>query len=249
VTNHPHPLGRNKEHDPASRAYQVAHKLLVKHNVTHLVGPHLDQADLGSCEGNTANEWLNWNKALPNRIRFNNTIRRPGSSRLRTTEEQAVLLYGKATHLDNDQIPGYYPPTDTGTSAVGVAKAMQFYAAIDGYDWTFDFESFLGQLQKTPVMLGTNWYAGMFEINAQGFVAPSPSDQDPDGGHAYLAHALDYAHERVGCTNHWVNDDGTPWGVRIGNHDGSFWIKMGMLEQLLIHEQGESMVPRLLAAV
>ena len=129
---------------PASRAYSLTHKALVKRNITHLIGPHLDQGELGSCEGNTADEWLNWAKALPNRARFNKTIGR--SARLRTTEEQAVLLYGKATHLDNDDIPGYYPPTDTGTSGVGVAKAMQFYGALDGYDWTFDFDSFLGQV-------------------------------------------------------------------------------------------------------
>ena len=89
---------------------------------------------------------------------------------------------------------------------------------------------------------------GCSKYDVKGYVAPGPRDTDPDGGHAYLAHAVDWTQNRVGCTQHWVNDDGTPWGVRIGNHDGSFWMRMSVLEQLLIHEQGESMVPRLLVA-
>lgn len=240
----PHLLGRNLEHDPLSRNFPHYLKRLTQpHNVIHALRmPHLDQGDLGSCEGNTAAEWLGTGKALDNRKAFNKRLGRPLLSF--PTEHDAVDLYSKATTLDNDEFPATYPPEDTGTSAVGIAKALQSFGAIERYDWTFTWQAFLATLQKQPVMLGTNWYDSMMEVDAEGYVHISGSE--PNGGHAFLAFACDFKRNRVGCTNHWSNDDGTPWGVKIGQHQGNFWISFTDLERLLIHEQGESLVPVLM---
>lgn len=244
-----HPLGRTLEHDPRSWDFQHPRGELVRKNVFHaLNAPHLDQGRVGSCEGNTAAEWLNCAKALKNRRAYNAKIADPRYSDY-LKERDAVRLYSAATNLDNDQIPGHYPPSDTGTSGVGIAKALQNAGAITRYNWTFTWASFLAALQLQPVMLGTNWYDSMFEVTSTGYVVtPKRSKANPVqpvGGHAYLAHVLDFKNERIGCTQHWVNDDGTPWGVKIGGYWG-FWLDFLDAEQLLINEQGDSLVPVLM---
>lgn len=239
----PHLLGRKQEHDERSRAFARTARIVRPRNVSHtLHGPHLNQGDLGSCEGNTAAEWLNCAKALKNRRSFNDV---DGARSNRYLDEaDAVTLYSAATVADG--FPGDYPPSDTGTSGLGIAKAMLQAGALTRYDWTFTWAAFLSALQTQPVMLGTVWYDSMFAPNASGVVTISRRDMNPVGGHAYLAFVLDYRMQRIGCTNHWVNDDGTPWGVRIGGHDGCFWLPFLVAQRLLINEQGESLVPVLL---
>lgn len=242
-----YPLGRNLEHDPRSRSFKHPVRRAALHqNVTHTLNmPHLDQGSIGSCEGNTAVEFLGCARAVNNRKAFWQATSLNRSTRY-PTETQAVRLYSKATWLDDDGIPGRYPPTDTGTSGVGIAKAMKALGGLAQYNWTFTWDAFLAALQTQPVMLGTSWYDSMFNHDASGHViAPSSSDQ-PVGGHAYLAYAIDWTHSRVGCTNHWANPDGTPWGIKIGGHNGSFWIHFPLLQHLLINEQGDSLVPVLM---
>lgn len=247
----PHLLGRTLEHDPRSRNYEHPIGAVPLKNVTHVLNmPHLDQANLGSCEGNTAAEFLGTAKAIRNRQAYNKANKRMTSEFLR--EKDAVKLYGKATTLDNDEIDGEYPPTDTGTSGNGIAKAMRAMGGLVTYNWTFAWDKFLYALQFQPIMLGLNWYESMFEYDAAGFVIPPKTSADPDGGHAVLAYAyrtvtggrLGYG--SIGCTNHWVNDDGSPWGVKIGGHEGSFWFRDNFLQELLIHQQGDSLVPVLM---
>jgi len=241
-----HPLGRNREHDPRSRRFAAPKLAITKTNVIHtLNAPHLNQGQLGSCEGNTAAEFLSCSKALRNRFAYWRK-QHARSVYAYPKEDQAVRLYSVATSLDNDGIPGIYPPEDTGTSGVGIAKALQQAGALLNYNWTFTFNDFLATLESQPIMLGTNWYESMFEHDWSGYVITPGRADEPIGGHAYLAYALDWTHERVGCTNHWVDDDGTPWGVKIGGHQGSFWIRFPFLQRLLIDEQGESLVPVLM---
>lgn len=241
-----HLLGRNLERDERSRAFKHSvEKIVRKRNVVHTLSmPHLDQGNIGSCEGNTAMEFLGTAKALRNRRAYWATKIGSRGKTSYPTEREAVEAYGLATTLDNDQIPGRYPPSDTGTSGLGIAKAMQQLGAIRNYNWTFTFEAFLATLQTRPIMLGTNWYQSMFEVTDAGFVHVQGSNAV--GGHAYLAYAVDFTHERVGCTNHWRNEDGTLWGVKIGEHNGSFWICFNDLERILIKEQGDSLVPVLM---
>lgn len=251
MTIGPHLLGRNREHDPRSWNYRVTAPTVVTFpGVIHtLAAPPLDQGDIGSCEGNTAAEFLNCGKAIRNRQAFWVGRGAPPTKGFNTrkylAEINAVTLYEAATRLDNDDIPGTYPPIDTGTSGVGVAKAMKQYGAIDEYGWTFTFKDFMSVLQLQPVMLGTNWYESMMEVTNRGFVVGPGVGAEPAGGHAFLAFAYSSRRDAVGCTNHWTNDDGTPWGIQIGQHRGCFWITTEFLEQLLIREQGESLVPKL----
>lgn len=240
----PHLLGRTLEHDPASRNYEHPVRRLTRpRNVTHtLNAPTMDQGQVGSCEGNTAAEFLNCAKAVRNRIAYNKADDSRFDGRSYLDQIDAVDLYSVATLLDNDHIPGIYPPTDTGTSGVGIAKAVRNAGGLERYEWTFTWEAFLATLQRQPVMLGTHWYQSMFETDSKGYVVPPRPGDQPVGGHAYLGFKFDWINQRAGCTNHWTED----WGIRIAGHGGRFWISFDLLEQLLIHEQGDSLVPVLL---
>jgi hypothetical protein len=249
-----HLLGRNLEHDPASFDYEHPIRRATQLvSTTHtLACPHLNQGNIGSCEPNTAAEFISCGKAINNRRAYWKASTGHSSTHY-LTEVQAVELYSVATRLDNDNIPGVYPPDDTGTSGVGIAKAMQAAGALRQYNWTFTWDAFLATLQHQPIMLGLNWYDSMFSHDDAGFVIPPGADDSVAGGHAILAFAWRTStsktgtkHTRTGCTNHWVNDDGTPWGVRIGEHDGCFWFDDDLLRHLLINEQGDSLVPVLM---
>jgi hypothetical protein len=228
----PHLLGRTLEHDPRSRNYAFARKTVAKPvNRLWTSGPVLDQGDIGSCEGNTATEWLNSTVNAGNRAAFWKAMRYPGSPKAYLTETNAKVLYSAATRFDNDEIPGIYPPTDTGTSAVGIAKAMKAAGGITSYQWTFGWDHFLAAIDVGPVMLGTNWYSGMFDPNKQGYVEISG---DLAGGHAYLGKGIDYKNQRVRCRNHWTKS----WGP-LG---GEFYLSFKTLQRLL-DEQGDVLIP------
>lgn len=245
---HPFPLGRTLEHDERSKQFVHPFTVAKPVNVTHvLVSPPLNQGQLGSCEGNTAAEFLNSDKAIGNRQAFNRHLGLkpvPGATAVATylDELDAQQLYSKATTLDNDEIPGKWPPTDTGTSGVGIAKSLKANGGLKKYNWTFTWSAFLAALQTQPIMLGTNWYESMFNTSRAGWVITPGKDDQPAGGHAYLAFAVDYGRNLVGCTNHW----GTDWGTTIGGYRGSFWITFELLQRLLIREHGDSLVPVLL---
>lgn len=230
----PHLLGRVVEHDPRNKNFPFPKRTITRPvSVTWpTMAPILDQGSVGSCEGHTAIGWLNCTVAAKNRAR--STFRgKPIARGVMLGNSDAVTAYTKATQLDEDA-GNTYPPDDTGTSAVGIAKSMQFYKAIDAYQWTFSWESFLAAIQTQPVMLGTNWYTGMFDPDKKGYVEPTG---EVAGGHAYLARGIDYKNQRVLCRNHW----GIKWGVR-----GEFWLRFATLQQLL-DEQGDVLVPALLS--
>lgn len=237
-----YPLGRNVEHDPQSWNYRHLAAPTPRVNVIHtLNAPCLNQGDLGSCEGNTAAEWLNSAQAISNRRAYWNANYPSTRNTTYLNERQAVDLYSRATELDDDGVATVYPPDDTGTSGLGIAKAMQAAGAVETYDWSFSFNNTLAALQTRPVMFGTNWYDGMFELDAKGCANLGPHDTDPVGGHAYLGLALDWTNERIGCQNHW----GPSWGVNIDRKAGRFWIKFSLMNRLL-SERGDVLIPRFL---
>ena len=228
----PELLGRTVDHDPRNKDHPFPVRSVAKpvSKTWGIQAPILDQGKIGSCEGNTAIEWLNTDIAVKNRKR--STFKSHDAQGF-LNEIDAVQVYSKATHLDEDKAEAY-PPTDCGTSALGIAKAMKFFKAIDSYTWSFGWDHFTAAIDHGPVMLGTNWYAGMFHPTKDGFVEISG---DVQGGHAYLARGIDYENQRVLCRNHW----GTDWGL-----EGEFYLSFATLQRLL-KEQGDVLVPTLLA--
>jgi hypothetical protein len=65
-------------------------------------------------------------------------------------EVQARILYGMATKLDG--LPGTFPPDDTGSSGLGVAKAAKALGYISAYHHAFGLEHALAALTLGPVI-------------------------------------------------------------------------------------------------
>ena len=218
-------LGRHVEHDPQSRAYALSADLLPSTytSAVHTVRiPVLNQGDLGSCTGHAAEAFAGTDPlydAIPATAKARPTIDTS------TDETQAVALYSAATRLDNVQ--GIYPPTDTGSTGVAVAKAAAKAGLISGYQHAFSLDSALKALAVSPLIVGVNWYEGYDSPAADGLVKISGSVR---GGHEFLLYGIDATRQRVLARNSW----GTSWGVQ-----GTFQFSFDDLGRLL-DEDGDA---------
>lgn len=229
IPEHPptHPaagrLGRHVRHDPRSLAY-----LYPAHEVTGLASvrherhiPVLDQGDLGSCTGNAA-EGACGTAMLYDAIPASLATRPTGDAD--GDETQAVALYSAATRLDSYR--GTYPPTDTGSDGLSVAKATKAAGLISGYTHATSLDAALKALSQQPVITGVNWYEGMDTPDTDGLVRVTGQVR---GGHEFVLDELDVEGKRVGFTNSW----GTGWGL-----DGRAYIGWDDFGRLL-DEQGD----------
>lgn len=199
-------LGRHVKHDPRSLAYRYpAGDTAALKSVRHERQiPVLDQGDLGSCTGNATEGCVG---SAP----FFGVI--PGTVKARPTgnavadEDQAVALYSAATRLDTYR--GTYPPTDTGSDGLSVAKAAQAAGLISGYQHATSLDAALAALAVQPVITGVNWYDSFDEPDKNGLIAISKSAQ-VRGGHEFCVDELDVENQRIGFTNSW----GESWGVQ-----------------------------------
>ena len=79
-------------------------------------------------------------------------------------------------------------------------------------------------------MLGIDWYEGMYEPDAFGFI---DNTGDVLGGHAILCYGVSYKYRYFRLWNSWGND----WGV-----GGSCKVSFDTMERLL-YAQGEAVFP------
>jgi hypothetical protein len=197
-------LGRHVRHDDRSRAYAYPTDGLTLTSAKHTRRiPVLDQGDLGSCTGNAGIGALGTDPFYDG-VQQHFVTDGPGRVPYGFDEFGAVALYAAATWLDD--APGHYPPDDTGSDGLSVAKALKAAGEISGYQHTFTLTDALLALGQTPVITGVSWYDRMF-------------DPDPDGrlhiggavagGHEFVVDEIDAEQERVWLTNSW----GTSWGV------------------------------------
>lgn len=198
-------LGRHVKHDPRSLRY-----LYPAHQVDGLVSvkheryvPVLDQGDLGSCTGNAA-EGACGTAMLFTGIPTTDPARPTGDAD--TDEKQAVDLYSAATALDDYQ--GTYPPEDTGSDGLSVAKAAQKAGLIAGYTHCTDLDSALKALSQQPVITGVNWYDSFDTPDGAGLIKIGKRAQ-VRGGHEFVLDELDVENKLVGFTNSW----GEGWGL------------------------------------
>jgi hypothetical protein len=196
-------LGRHVFHDPRSLAYLFPERdPATLTSVRHARQiPVLDQGNLGSCTGNAT-------EGCVGTAPFYGVI--PGTVPARPTgnaiadEDQAVALYSAATALDD--YDGTYPPEDTGSDGLSVAKAAQKAGLISGYQHCTSLNAALAALAERPVITGVSWYEGMDDPDADGRVHVTGQVR---GGHEFVLDELDVERKRVGFTNSW----GESWGV------------------------------------
>jgi len=222
------PLGRRVEHDPRSLNY--AHGVLPKTAIKSVDWPRrapiFDQKSLGSCTGNAAAGLLCTDTAA----RTGLTSVTINGHALPVDEDLAIRVYSLATQLD--QFDGAYPPTDTGSSGIGAAKALKKLGLATGYTHAFSLDALKSALQTGPVMAGTVWLESMFEPTAAGNVTVA-RDSVVAGGHEYVISAYDAGARQFRIDNSWSES----WGVR-----GSAWVTEADM-QWLLSQQGDVTVP------
>lgn len=235
-----HLLGRHVDHDARSLAY--AQGVLPKSAIQSVDWarriPILDQGQLGSCTGNAATGILGTD-SLGRTATSTVTISAAGAAASHglfpagdhaLNEAFAVALYSLATILDG--VPGTYPPTDTGSSGLGVAKALKAIGLATGYGHAFSLAALTSALQGGPVIIGIPWLNSMFTPAADGRI---PVDQSSGvaGGHEIEIAGYDAAAGEYWLTNSW----GTSWG-----QGGRGYLTAADL-QWLLSQQGDVTVP------
>lgn len=226
--------GRIKLHDPRSRSYEYPQQLpAVGKSVRHRMGaPNVDQFYTSGCVGFSGTNMLNCQSAARSRYQFN-AQRYAGSTERRRYlgNNDGLINYSNATKLD--PFNWTYPPTDQGSSAIGLMKYWKQIGVITAYEWTFSFNGFLAALQQQPLLVGTNWYDSMTYPDRDGRIRIAGS---PVGGHEYLATAILWDAKIVSFENSW----GENWGLQ-----GRFYMHFRDAETLIM-DGGDVAVPKFL---
>ena len=189
-----HPLGRHVNHDPRSRSFphlSSGRTLVSVRHTRH--APVFDQGSLGSCTGNALTGALASDPLYAGL---------PSGTTL--DEAKAVEIYSAATKID--PFEGEYPPTDTGSDGLSVAKVAKNLGLISGYRHAFSLDDALDALQDGPVITGVNWFAGFDNPDGDGNVDISGAIR---GGHEIVVDEYDADKGRIGLTNSW----GDGWGL------------------------------------
>ena len=206
-------LGRHIEHDARSRNFPAAVVPIVDTKHTRHRAA-FDQGELGSCTGNAMAG------ALMTEPYYHST-------RI-LVESNAVLLYEAATRLD--KVAGVYPPDDTGSTGLAVAKAAKRDGYISAYSHAFGLQHALGALTLAPVITGINWYTS-FDNPLPTGECPLPADATVRGGHEVELFGIDVENSQIWAYQSW----GATWGG-LGN--GTFWFSYATFERLLA-EKGD----------
>jgi hypothetical protein len=238
-------LGRHINHD--SRSVAFAEPVLPKGAVSSVNWtrriPILNQGNLGSCTGNAATGLLGTDFA--NRTATTSvTVSAAGAAAShgvfaagvhQLNEDFAVKLYSLATILDS--FSGQYPPTDTGSSGLGVAKALVALGLADKYTHAFSLAAVNSALQKGPVIVGTVWMNSMFNTDSDGHIKVDKNSGEA-GGHELELPRFELETGRYWFPNSWDTD----WGL-----DGWGYVTTDELTWLL-SQQGDVTVPNLITA-
>ena len=218
-------FGRRESPDERDLEYLLQGVMAAPEKVTYRKRPWnmprvLDQGKTGTCVGHA---WRHWLEAAP---------------KLHPAEYglSAFEIYRRAVLLDvwpeNDreaQLADHQ--LQEGTSVRAAAKAMKAAGYIGEYRWAFDASTIADFVQRTdgsPVVVGTNWYAGMSEPDQRGLVRITGRIL---GGHAYLVRWYDAPSAEFVCVNNWSAD----WG-----RAGQFRIRHEDMDRLIARERGEA---------
>lgn len=206
-------LGRIVNLDERSRHFSIRRLAPVQQPKTTYwdCGLYLNQGLISACVGFS---WIHFLASMPNQSKG-------------FTETHAINLYHTAQTLDS--LPG---TAYEGTSILGGVKALRklYPSVIEGYHWAFGLEELLVALSWIgPVVIGVNWYSGMFETDSKGELKISGV---LIGGHAVLITGLNLEERSFVIHNSW----GREWGSR-----GDCIISFDTMDKLL-RQQGEACV-------
>jgi len=133
-----------------------------------------------------------------------------------------VTIYKEAQKVDEWPGENY-----NGTSVRAGAKYLLSSNKISSYLWAFEINTLINTvLNVGPVVVGSNWYNGMFNPDRNGLIKISGSIA---GGHAYVINGIDTNSKLFRIKNSW----GKSWG-----QGGHAYISFADMTRL-IKENGE----------
>lgn len=158
---------------------------------------------------------------------------------MREENYSTTPVYRRCQQLDE------WPGEDyDGTSVRALMKAMREFGWIENYAWGQTVEELTAWMNGGfgTVILGTNWYAEMSDVDDKGFMRePAPSLSTPIGGHAYRLNWFDAKKGAFLMRNSW----GPYFGVRdpkTGRRNGEAYMRPELVRRLLA-EDGEAASP------
>lgn len=223
----PFRLGRHQVHDALLperdvRQLHILDRFLPIKTVSHKeLVPCFDQGQLGSCTANAALGCL---------------VTEPfAKAGVVYAEDDAVALYELETKLDDSQIPGEYPPNDTGSTGPWSMMALEKQGKIKSYHHTRSMHAALRLLNRGPISIGVTWYRSMFDVVDKDGVKMIVVDEHSEvaGGHQVCVVGNSVEHQRVLIRNSW----GAGWGDQ-----GHAWLSWNDLD-LLLDEGGDVVQP------
>jgi hypothetical protein len=160
----------------------------------------LNQKETGHCVGFG---WADWSNTDPIRNSLNNVA---GHS-----------IYYECKVIDGE------PKEENGSSVRSGAKAMQNRKRLGSYAFASSLHEIRVYLrQRGPIVVGTDWYDGMFEPDENAYVRPTGAVA---GGHCYVILGDLVADKAFVCLNSW----GYGWGRR--SHFRITWADFDQLLQ------------------
>jgi hypothetical protein len=140
------------------------------------------------------------------------------------TNATGDAIYGECKVIDGE------PGAEDGSSVHSLATALANRKRISAYGWAASAHECADWVTaKGPVVIGSDWYNGMFTPDSKGVVSLTGGIA---GGHCYFMRWYDAASNLFQFQNSW----GKSWGVA-----GNFFMHFADLDQLL-KAQGEALV-------
>jgi hypothetical protein len=220
-------LKRFVEHDDRSRAFAFEETTEDRTIFWDDAAPILDQKQVGGCVGFTGADLFNTAMFAP--------LRKAKNGGQFFNNKDGMFFYSQATK--NDNVKGVYPPDDTGSSGLGLAKALKKLGDCDGYKHCFSWNSYLNAIQTQPVAVGTLWTNSMFNPDHNGVLhVGALTDSNIAGGHEYMIRGRNADTHLNLMRNHW-NASWSPSknGPKV---PGEAWITDDDLK-LLLKNQGD----------
>lgn len=213
-------LARLRQFDERSRSYPI--RKMVKgqepRNRVWACDSVLDQGQEGACVGFSCAHEL---------------ISKPKPVKGITAKFAREQIYWEAQRMDpweGGSYPGAKPQYD-GTSTLCGIKVLHKLGYIKEYRWAFGMDDLILAVGHIgPVVLGLNWYEGMFEPHSCGFLHVTGK---LSGGHAILCRGVNVTEEYFLLHNSWGKD----WGKQ-----GTAKVSFEEMRRLL-KEDGEAVVP------
>jgi Papain family cysteine protease len=233
-------LGRHVRHDSRSERYAVG--VLPKHAIKKVQWtrriPILDQLQLGKCTAEATTGVLGTDNALgqgQTSVTLDAAAAGKSSGFLATgahplDDTFSTAFYSVETR--GDAYPGQYPPTDTGSDALGAMKATELLGLVTKYQHAFSYAAAVSAVQSGPLMWGTEWLNSMFTPDSKGYLVVDTAS-GVAGGHELVLSGYDPDTDEWNIDNSWNES----WGL-----DGSARITGAKLTYLL-KQQGDVTLP------